>query len=173
MTKRAHQRRSGLLAPRRPKRGRADDSDYGRHVLDSTRSELHPPTRRAVMVSATEIRAGVPADDPFMHPDKSEAFRILRSIVDVAEAEGDELVENAMWELCEAAGLTVAELEAVVMHADGLPFDAIGKLQHVSADAARAAHRRGVHKMRKFISISGQAASSPGLIGGHFGDDEA
>src|SRR5579864_2278918 len=137
MTKKAQQRRKGLLAPRRPKRWRAIESDYGRHVLDSKLGELHPRSRR-----------DVPADDPFVHPNKSQLLRNLQVLLTAALARAGALNSDDDFPdysaLAEEANLTLSEYEAVAMTIDGWEREDIAKFQRVSHDAVRSSYRRGL-----------------------------
>ncbi len=115
MTARTQKRRASLLKPRF-RRFSAEADDYGRHPLDSTKLELHPATRREV-----------PADDPWLSPQKAEAVRALLIQIEfaqdhetmyrkLAEADSEELDVRGF---CEDAELTERQLEAVLMIAEG------------------------------------------------------
>lgn len=148
MTKKSKQRREGLFAPRRPARWRAFDSDYGRHVLDSAKVELHPSFRHGLL-----DQPGVPADDPYMSPQKSELFISLNALIDAAAARAGTFnsdLDDPLMVMAELAGLTMAEYEAVAMQADGFDWPAIAKRQRISENAVRLAARRAREKLQKY-----------------------
>jgi len=169
MTKRARRRQEGLLAPRRPKRWKAFDDDYGRHVLDATRAEIMPEVRPA------------PVDEPTVRADhllrKAELIDNLEVLLTAALAHAGALNSDEdlpdYSALAEEANLTLAEYEAVAMTIDGHDLQQIAKFQHVSVDAVAAARRRGLLKIRQFVSISAWTAFPYGFIEAHEGGYEA
>jgi hypothetical protein len=113
-------------------------------VLDSTLAELHPKVRREV-----------PADDPYMHPLKSRQLKFLVSLIDRALAMAGALNsddDEPELALCEAADLTRAEYEAVVLRSDGLEWEQIANLQGVTERRARLSGERGIAKLREFVA---------------------
>jgi len=59
--------------------------------------------------------------------------------------------DDPLVRLSERAGLTLAEYEAVAIHASGWDWAAIAKAQHVSENAARKSAERGVRKLRSYV----------------------
>ena len=63
--------------------------------------------------------------------------------------------DNPLEVICERAGLTVTEYEAVAMHANGFKYKAIGRMQwpRRSEDAVRTAELRGIAKLRRLLGV--------------------
>jgi DNA-binding CsgD family transcriptional regulator len=100
------------MTPRRPKRFRADDSDYGVDQLDNTREEVHPYFHR----DATP-------DDRWLSPFNSEAVQALLVTIGAAQAHSleperppDELDIRA---LAEDAGCTEKQIEVFMFTCAG------------------------------------------------------
>lgn len=143
MTKRAHRRRDGLLAPRRPKH-KPLAQRYG-HVLDSTVEEIMPAVRPA------------PVDRPTVRADHllltGPLFAYLEALITSALAHSGALNtdEDPRDVLCEAAGLSHLEYQSVVMRSENCSWDTIARSQAVTAGEARSAAAAGVKKLRRFV----------------------
>ena len=138
MTKKAKQKLKALLAPKRDTRFNARDV-YGKHVLDTSWADL-----------VVDLRA--------MDPRNSDFIKALTALIDSALARAgafnSDEVQPDVVALAEEAGLTLAEYEAVAMQAEGLPWPEIAKVQHVSPNASKMAGRRGLQKLREYVSRS-------------------
>lgn len=141
---------------------------YG-HVLDATLEEIMPTHRPA------------PVDEPDQPADhllrRSELAQNLQVLFDAALARAgalnsdDDLPDYSA--LAEEANLSLAEYETVAMSIDGWDVQDIAKFQRISPDAVVSARRRGLTKIRKFISNSGATVFPGSVLRGHFGSDEA
>ena len=123
-------------------------------MLDVTKAEMHP-TRRPR-----------PLDEPTVKADhellKSELGQNLTTLIDAAMARSGAFNsddDDPLIVMSEAAGLSLAEYEAVAMQADGFGWEEIAKRQHVTGAAARNAGFRGRRKLRKFVQPSGKIKS--------------
>jgi DNA-directed RNA polymerase specialized sigma24 family protein len=144
MTKKAKRKLKGLLTRKRDTRFSAPADDPGKHVLDT----------------ATEV------DLEAMDPRRSPFLQAVTARIDQALAKAGALNSDTdpLLILCDAANLTVAEYEAVVMQADGLSWEWIARAQRVSVNAAKLAGRRGLRKLREYVLISPWTPFSHGLI---------
>ena len=96
MTKKARRRIDGLFAPRRPKRWKALDSDYGRHVLDTALADIRP---------SQLDEPGKRADHQLL---TGPLVAYLEALIDTAMAHSGALNtdEDPEHVLCEATGMS-------------------------------------------------------------------
>lgn len=125
-------------------------------MLDTTLAEVMPegPGRAGLRRRALADQPGVSADDPYMHPDKSELLQSLNALIDAAAARAGVLNsddDDPLAVMARAAGLSRAEFETVALHAEGWAWPTIAKAQGVSEAAAKQAGYRGSELLRQFV----------------------